>query len=141
MNERNFKPENFDKKEEAFSKRMPITLEVGGKKQNVWVSYNIELKEYSGNCTGCGKEAKSKIESIKNIKVESDDPEAVRQAEEKLRTIIDAVEREMFVCGDCFDDDFIKNRADLYIEKLEMMQDKLGIEVDKEQQRKMIKRD
>lgn len=44
----------------------------------------------------------------------------------------------MFVCEDCLNDEFMERRTKLYIKALEEVQDELGINVDKEEQRKRI---
>lgn len=131
--------EIFEKNEMPQFRRMPVAVEINGEKKTVWVGYNIEMKEYAGVCNKCGRQENSKIESVKDMKVESDSPSVVKQAEEQLKMIVDTIEREMFVCKDCLDDEFMKNRQELYIEKLEMVQEKLGIEVDKDEQRKKIR--
>jgi hypothetical protein len=81
-----------------------------------------------------------KIEKITKIKVNSDDPEVISQAEERVRTIVDTIEKDLAVCDNCYGDgeEFKKKLPELYVAKLEELQEKMGIMVDKEKQREMI---
>lgn len=126
-------------KEKSDMKRMPITVETGGGKKNVWVEYQTELEDYVGMCRQC--KAKNQILPIEKIiytKVESDDPGIIIQATEKLKNLIDLIEKSMTLCKKCDNEEFRKKIPELYVEKLEEFQKKIGIEADINQQRKKI---
>lgn len=130
-----------ENKEIRTKKRMPITVETDNRNKNVWVDYETEVGEYVGTCMQCKKENQSmKIEKLVKIKVDSDDPKVISQAEEKLKIIVDTIERDLAVCGDCYGDgeEFKKKLPELYIAKLEELQERMGIEIDKEKQRGII---
>jgi len=129
----------FETKETPTWKRIPITVEIGGKKENVWVNYIVEMKPAEGTCIECGKENQTMpCESVNEVKVESEDADVINQATEKIKELVRKHEEKMFVCKDCLNEEFLKKRTELYIKALEEAQDELGIEVDKEQQRKII---
>lgn len=120
-------------------KRAPVTIEIDGKKENVWVNYIVEMKPIKGTCIECKKEEQiMPCESVKEVRVEADDEMAVQEATEKIKELVRKHEEKMFVCKDCLNDDFLKRRTELYIKALEETQEELGIEVDKEVQRKSI---
>lgn len=120
-------------------KRMPITIENNGKKENIWVSYIVEMRPIVGTCIECGLENQEMLcESVREVKVESDDAEIIKQATEKITELVKRTEQKMFACKDCFNDDFIAKRKELYVKVLEEVQEELGIEVDKDIQRKNI---
>lgn len=120
-------------------KRIPITVEIEGKKENIWVNYIVEMKPEKGTCIECGKEEQTMpCESVKEVKVEASDERIVQEATEKVKELVRKHEEKMFVCKDCLNDDFIKRRPELYIKALEEAQDELNIEVDKEKQRESI---
>ncbi len=124
----------IENKEEAKWKRMLVTVEIEGKKKNVWVNYIVEAKESEGYCKFCNREnKKGLIENIKEIKVESDNLPEINQATEKIKKLVSMVESRMFICGDCFGQDFIEKRKGIYLEVLKEVQKELGIEIDEKQ--------
>jgi len=114
----NFSFETNANKEIPKWKRIPITVEVEGVRKN---------ENQSMPC-----------ESAKEVRVESDDADVIVQATEKIKELVKRHEQKMFACKDCLNDDFMEKRTNLYIEALEESQDELGIDVDKEEQRKRI---
>lgn len=120
-------------------KRLPVTVDVNGIKENVWVNYIVELKDIEGICVECGAENQvMPCESVKEIKVESEDVDIVQQATEKITELVRRHEQKMFVCKNCLNDDFVAKRKELYVRTLEEVQGELGIEVDEDAQRKNI---
>lgn len=120
-------------------KRAPISIEIGGQKENVWVNYRVEMRPTKGTCVECKKEEQVMLcESVKEIRVEASDERVVQEAGEKIKELVRKHEEKMFVCKDCLNDDFLKRRTELYIKALEEVQEELGIEVDKESQRQAI---
>jgi len=135
----NFSFETNANKEIPKWKRIPITVEVEGVRKNVWVNYIVEMNSTEGVCIECKKENQSMpCESAKEVRVESDDADVIVQATEKIKELVKRHEQKMFACKDCLNDDFMEKRTNLYIEALEESQDELGIDVDKEEQRKRI---
>lgn len=131
--------ENFiETRETPAWKRIPITIELGGKKENVWVNYIVQEENYDGVCVECGKTEPMSRESVKEVRVESDNQEIIRQATEKIIELVKRHETKMAYCKDCLPKDFDETKDVRYIKALEEAQDELGIEVDKEQQRKII---
>ena len=132
-----FRPEN--QKETPRWKRLPITVESGGHKENVWVNYIVEMIPTEGTCTECGKENQTMpCESVKEVRVESDDEKIIARATATVKELVRGHEQKMFVCKDCLNEEFMKRRAGLYVKALEEAQEELGIVVDKEVQRKRI---
>lgn len=120
-------------------KKIPVTVEVEGRKENVWVNYLIEEKPMEGICIECGKENQTmSCESVKEVRVETNNKEAIDQATEKIKELVKKHEEKMFICKDCFNDDFLEKRKGLYIKALEEAQEELGIEVDKKAQRESV---
>ena len=120
-------------------KRIPITVEIGGNKENVWVNYIVEMIPTKGTCIECKKEEQlMPCESVRVVNVEARDEEVVKKATEIVKELVRRHEEKMFVCRKCLNEDFLKRRTELYIKALEEAQEELGIEVDKENQRQSI---
>lgn len=80
--------------------------------------------ESEGYCKYCNKEnQKGLSEGVKEIKVESDNPSEIEQATQKIKDLVRIVENKMFICKDCFGEDFIKQRKELYIKVLHEAQE------------------
>ena len=119
--------------------RMPITVEIDGRTENVWTRYQLGRETIIADCTKCGKKDQEiEIQKPENIEVETNDPEIKKAVLEKLLHLVRTVEERMLVCGDCFDDDFLKKRTELYITTLEQVQKEMGSKVDPEEQREKI---
>lgn len=133
----------FSRKEkECQQNRMPITIEINGRPENIWTRYQLGREVIIADCTKCGKKnQKLEIQKPENIEVETSDPEIRKAVLEKLQYLVRTVEERMSVCGDCFDDDFLKKRAELYVTTLEQVQKEMGINVDfREQKEKIIQK-
>ncbi len=120
-------------------RRIPVTVEIDGKKENIWVNYIVEMIPKIGKCVECGSENQEMLcESVKEVKVESDNKEAARKAKDMIIELVKRCEQKMFVCKNCLTDNFLKRRAQLYAEALEETQEELGIEIDEKEQRNKI---
>lgn len=127
------------KEQERPYNRMPITVEIDGHTESVWTRYQLGREVIIANCTKCGKKDQElEIQKPENIEVETSDPEIRKVVLEKLQYLVRTVEERMSVCGDCFDDDFLKKRAELYVTTLEQVQKEMGIKVDPKEQREKI---
>ena len=127
------------KEKERPYNRMPITVEIDGQLENVWTRYQLGHETIIGDCPECGKKDQEiEIQKPENIEVETSEPEIKKVVLEKLLYLVRTVEERMSVCRDCFDDDFLKKRAELYIATLEEVQKEMGIQVDSEKQREKI---
>lgn len=141
MNEKTRHPQlERELKQEGIIKKMPIFLNVKGTEKEVWITYEIETEEIMGTCSICKKEnQKSFKEKIKgNPTVDSDDPTIVAEAQEKIKKLVDLSERKMFICEDCFNDDFISKRPMKYIKAMKEAAEELGIKIDYEGLRKAV---
>lgn len=119
-------------------KRLPVTVEVDGEMKNIWVRYRNILETKEGLCCKCGKVASSPCEAVAEVHVESDNQSISERASEKIKLLIDEVEKKMFVCSDCYDDAFVQERPQFYINTLEQVQKDFGIVIDQDEQRKRI---
>ena len=127
------------KEKERPYNRMPITVEIDGRTDNVWTRYQLGREVIIADCTKCGKKDQElEIQKPENIEIETSDPEIRKVVLEKLQYLVRTVEERMSVCGDCFDDDFLAKRAELYVTTLEQVQKEMGINVDPEEQREKI---
>jgi hypothetical protein len=127
------------KEKERPYNRMPITVEIDGRTDNVWTRYQLGREVIIADCTKCGKKDQElEIQKPENIEVETSDPEIRKVVLEKLQYLVRTVEERMSVCGGCFDDDFLKKRAEIYITTLEQVQREMGIKVDPKEQREKI---
>lgn len=126
-------------KEQLQYNRMPITIELEGNLVNIWAKYTLGREMIIADCTRCGEKQKElEIQKPENIVIETDDPKVKEFVESKLRQLIRTVEERMSVCKDCFDDDFISKRADLYIKILREVQEEMGIKIDYGKQEEKI---
>jgi hypothetical protein len=127
------------KEKERPYNRMPITIEIDGRLENVWTRYQLGRETIIGDCPECGKKYQEiEIQKPENIEAETSDPEIRGVVLEKLQYLVRTVEERMSVCRDCFDDDFLAKRAKLYIATLEQLQKEMGIKVDPKEQREKI---
>jgi hypothetical protein len=127
-------------KQGGIIKKMPIFLNVGGGEKEVWVTYEVEPEEAIGTCSVCKKENQKIVkEKIKgDPKVDSDDQAVIAEAQEEIKKLADRVEEKMFICKDCFNDDFISQRPQKYIQAMEEASKELGIKIDSEGLRKAV---
>ena len=130
-----------EKSREQKPRRLPIAVVVHGEKKQVFVEHIIEARDVERECILCHKIKRltNEVPIEEKIIVDSDDLVVIEQAKKKLYEMTDEIEKRMSVCDDCFDEDFIKSRLELYINTLESVQDEMGIEVDKLQQRRLLK--
>lgn len=128
----------LESKDVPLWKRIPITVEIDGKKENVWVNYIAQEENYEGVCVECGKSEPMVRESVKEIKVESSNEDIIKQAKQRVIELVQKHEVKMAYCKMCLPKDFEETKTLRYVKALEEAQNELGIEVDKEQQRKNI---
>ena len=134
--------EKIEKKLEnnGIIKKMPLYFNVGGVEKEIWVTYEIETEKITGTCLICKKENQENFkEKVKgDPKVDSDDPAVIAEAQEKIKKLVDLSERKMFICKDCFNDDFINKRPARYIQAMKESAEELGIKIDPEGLRKAV---
>lgn len=128
-----------NKEKERPKNRMPITIEIDGRLENIWTNYQFGREIIIADCTKCGKKDQEiEIQKPENITIKTSDPEIRKVVLEKLKKLVRTVEERMSVCVDCLDDDFLKKRAELYVATLEQVQKEMDIKVDSEEQRRKI---
>lgn len=115
------------RKEKPDYLRMPVSVEIDGKKEQIWVKYQIREKEFEGKCIECGKTEAANIQAASHIEVESSNSAIGVLATEKIKELVQKVEEEMFVCKDHYTQEFKDNRPKLYVEVLKRVQGELGI--------------
>jgi hypothetical protein len=127
-------------KQEGIIKKMPIFINIEGVEKEILVTYEIEIAKTIGTCLVCKKENQEAYrEKVKgDPKVDSDDPTVVAEVQEKIKKLVDRVEEKMFICMDCFDDDFINQRPMKYIQAMKEASEELGIKIDYEGLRKAV---
>ena len=116
--------ENYiETKEIPAWKRIPITVEIDGNRENVWVNYIVQNENYEGVCVECGKTEPMSRESVKEGKVESDNQEIIQQATQKITELVKRHEAKMAYCKTCLPKDFEKTKTIRYLKALEESQD------------------
>jgi hypothetical protein len=114
--------------------RMPVSVVVKGKKEIYWPQYSITQGQIEETCPNCHRENQAvPVQTVKEVTFDYDDPEIKQSIEEKLRHIVDEVERRMSVCNDCMNAEFIEKRPRTYVDTLEQVQKEEGVELSSEQ--------
>lgn len=127
-------------KQIGITKKMPLFLNVRGTEKEIWVTYVIEPEKSMETCSVCQKKNQDNFrEKIKGDPVvDSDDPTIIAEAQEKIKKLVDKVEEKMFICKDCFNDDFINKKPLKYIQAMNEASKELGIKIDPEGLRKAV---